>query len=102
MFLGQTLKEWKNNLPEVVDSINRFNEVTFRSMQQLMLSYFTRPVDFVPQQLPTFFKFNIGDKVLLDLSPTARRRLNFKYSLHKGKGLFLYKGFFVYPKTCCL
>lgn len=75
--------QWKNNLNEVVNSINYHSETRFKSMHQMMLSYFTRDVVYVPQ-MKTFFKFKIGDLVHFDLRPSARKNLSFKYSLNKG------------------
>lgn len=75
--------QWKNNLNEVLNTINYHSEKKFKSMHQLMLSYFTRNVVFLPQQ-DIFFKFKINDSVRIELSPTARKNLSFKYSLNKG------------------
>lgn len=52
-------------------------------MQQLLLAYFTRPTPYLPQH-ETFFRFKIGDTVYIDLTPSVRKSLSFKYSLNKG------------------
>lgn len=53
----------------------------------MLKEYFSQDTVHVPD-IPEFFKFNINDKVRLDLSTMERKELNFKWSLNPGKKVF--------------
>jgi len=44
----------------------------------------------VPQHNSQMFKFKLGDTVAIDLTPTQRKTLGFKYSLHPGQYIDVY------------
>lgn len=84
VFLGQPLTKWRDYLDRVVDSINHHNERTFKSMNQLLVSYFTQPTHHMLQTPNKYYKYNINDKVFLEATPSQRKSLSFKYSLNRG------------------
>lgn len=96
VFLGQPLTKWRDYLDRVVDSINHHNERTFKSMNQLLVSYFTQPTHHMLQTPNKYYKYNINDKVFLEATPSQRKSLSFKYSLNRGMFFYknLKKGFF--------
>jgi hypothetical protein len=53
---------------------------------QMLKAFFTEsPTTVLPQSLSHLYKFNVGDSVRINASPTQRRDLGFKYSLNIGK-----------------
>ena len=73
-------------MPQVVNTINHHQEKTFKSLNQLLVSFFTAPQDIVPQSSPRFYKYNINEKVGIVMTPGQRKQLGFKYTLNRGKG----------------
>lgn len=71
-------------MPRVVDTINYHSEKSFRSVNNLLVNYFTQTLPVVPQKVDKFYKFNVDDKVRIDLIPSQRKSLGFKYSLNVG------------------
>jgi hypothetical protein len=85
MFIGLALNKWKDNLPFVLDSINR-NKPDYKSQLNEIINFFTNPVTTIlPQENQKLYKYKIGDRVRINLSKAERTNLNFKYSLHFGK-----------------
>lgn len=84
--LGQPLTQWRQHLDRVVNTINHHHEKKFRSINQLLTDYFTRPtVVNLPQKQNHLYRYKINDQVVIDAPPHQRRALNFKYSLNVGK-----------------
>lgn len=77
----EPLKNWKNYLSEVVQILNGAQK-EYKSTNAMLTDYFTTPSTVIPQV--DLFKFQINDKVEIDLTPKQRRDLSFKWSLHKG------------------
>jgi hypothetical protein len=44
----------------------------------MLADYFKQPSMIVPQKQEKFYKFNVGDSVVVALSPLMRRSLSFK------------------------
>jgi len=82
---GQSLKQWKNVLPHVVNIINYHQEKKFKSKNQMLTAYFTSNTEMIPQSNKRFYKFDINDKVKIEMTPVQRKQLGFKYSLNRGK-----------------
>jgi len=82
---GKSLRHWRSYLDNVVDSINRHGEKSYKSMNELFKSYFTQPSVNIPQDLSKFYKFQVQDKVYIDVPPPGRRDLSFKYTLNQGR-----------------
>jgi hypothetical protein len=81
---GQPLNQWKNYLNQVITTINMHNERKYKSFNQLLTDYFTRSTVLLPQDHNTFYKFNVNDTVAIDVTPSQRKMLGFKYSLNRG------------------
>lgn len=81
-----TLKDWKNSINHIVATINnsRVREPE-KSINAMLYNYFTEPTVVLPQNNDRLFRFNVNDKVVVNLSPQKRRDLNFKWTLNKGK-----------------
>jgi len=75
--------KWRQYLPQVLNSINLKRGINRLSRQ--ILDYFTRKIVLIPQNLPNFYKFTVGQKVYIDISPVQRKDLSFNYSLAGGK-----------------
>jgi hypothetical protein len=85
LFIGLALNKWKDNLPFVLDSINR-NKPDYKSQLNEIINFFTNPeTTILPQKNQKLYKFKIGDRVRINLSKAERANLSFKYSLHYGK-----------------
>jgi hypothetical protein len=69
----------------VVNTINAYNRPNYKSKQAMLADYFKQPSMIVPQKQEKFYKFNVGDRVVVALSPLMRRSLSFKFSLFPGK-----------------
>ena len=80
---GKPLSAWKTYLPTVVDSIN-FTRPSERNSLDILIQYFTSPTVTIPH-MKKCFKFDINERVLIDLTPNLRRNLSYKYSLYFGK-----------------
>ena len=81
---GEPFTRWRTYLESVLNVINMHQEKTFKSHNQMLVSYFTKPTVVIPQTSPKTFKYKIGDKVTMDALPNQRRDLAFKYSLNRG------------------
>lgn len=88
-FLDQPLSKWRDYLPKIVNVLNMHNEKVYKSNDQMLNAYFTKPVTVIPQTVKKMYKFNINQKVRIDAWPSQRRNLSFKYSLNKGKFLII-------------
>ena len=83
-FSGLALNKWKDNLPFVLDTINR-NKPDYKSQLNELIAYFTNPVTTIlPQENPKLYKFKVGDRVRVNLSKAERTPIGFKFSLHYG------------------
>jgi len=83
LFLGLTLRDWRNELSFVLNTINHTRNNLSRSV--VLSNYFTGPRSAsIPQNVPEFYRFNINDLVRVDLMKT-QRIMPFKYSLERGK-----------------
>jgi len=51
----------------------------------MLTDYYSQPSTIVPQKQEKFYKFNVGDSVVVALSPLMRRDFRFKFSLFPGK-----------------
>lgn len=80
----EPFSRWKNVLDNVITLLNVKQEKTFKSNQDMLTTYFTQPTTVLPQSDSSMFRYDIDDRVQIDLTPTQRRALNFKWSLHKG------------------
>jgi len=78
------LAKWRDFVPEVVNSINQFKKPLPKSRIKLLTDFFTRKTVHLPN-IDNFYKFNLNEEVLVDLSTLKRKELNFKWSLHPGK-----------------
>jgi hypothetical protein len=87
LYAGKPLSAWKTYLPAVVDSIN-FTRPSERNSLDILIQYFTSPTITIPH-IKKCFKFDINERVLVDLTPSFRRNLSYKYSLYFGK-MFIY------------
>jgi len=70
----------------VVNSINSGKKRDLKSHLQILKAYFTRDTVHIPY-IPSVFKYQVGERVNIDLSTTARKQFGYKYSLHPGKAL---------------
>jgi len=78
-----SLREWKNNLPIVVNAINR--KLQNLSRMTVLERFFTSPRSpSIGQKIDHYYKFSVGDTVRVDLSAN-NRRWPFKYSLNAGR-----------------
>ena len=68
----------------MLDSINR-NKINYKSQLNELIAYFTTPSTILPQQQERFYKFNLGERIRLNLTKSERTALNFKYSLNFGE-----------------
>jgi len=84
-FSGKSLRHWRSYIDNVVNSINMHGEKSYKSMNELFKSYFTQPHVNIPQDLSKFYKFQVQDKVYIDVPPPGRRDLSFKYTLNQGR-----------------
>ena len=78
-----SLHRWKDFIQPVVDSIN-YNRPLVRNLRDDLAEFFCRETTVLPT-MERYFKYKIGDHVVMDLSNQARRSLSFKYSLNPGK-----------------
>lgn len=72
----------------MVDSIN-FDKKSYRNARDLLLDYYSPSKEslYTPVVIPqksSLFKFQVGDKVMLDFSKARRKDIGFKYSLDYG------------------
>jgi len=86
IYLGEALNHWSQVLPQVINSINYFNERSYKSVHQELIDYFTKPTVQVPQSLNKMYRFSKGQEVYIDATPEQRKQLGFKYTLNKGWG----------------
>lgn len=82
-------RHWREALPHVVNTINNHRQVKpYRGMHAILYHYFTQaknePVN-LPQSHPKFFKYEIGEDVLVDFTKKQRNEFSNKYSLVPGK-----------------
>ena len=87
-FLGENLTKWKTHLDTVLNAIN-FTRKTYRNYNDLLVEYFTSFSPVIPQSLEQLYKFKVGDKVLIDIPPSTRKNLGFKWSLQYGKFIIM-------------
>lgn len=80
---------WARHLSTVLAILNA-KVTSFRSTSEILSRYFTTPDNIVniPQKDSRFFRFNVGDRVYVHLSPAQRKALGFKWSLAPGSYLF--------------
>jgi len=83
VFSGLKLNSWKSVLDKAVNAIN-FNRQPWPNNLKLQKSFFTRDVSILPQNMPQYYKFKLGEIVRLDLSPSERRSFSMKWSLNLG------------------
>ncbi len=78
---------WKNHVEEVINIINaRHNKSSYRSFNTILKTYYGETDDtLLPQRLFKLYKFDIGDRVFIQLTPKIRRSFDFKYSLLPGR-----------------
>lgn len=96
------LTKWRDNLDTIVNIINQ-NKPQYKSVMQMLKAFFTEsPTTVLPQSLNHLYKFNVGDSVRINASPTQRRDLGFKYSLNIGKVITNPKIFLLYYKLILL
>jgi hypothetical protein len=83
--------KWKEYLDTVVNTINNHNKKDFRSLQNQLFTYFTQTHPVIPQKHFSFYKFNINDIVGLNVLAKQRKDFGFKYTLNRGKYIFVNK-----------
>ena len=83
---GLSLARWRDYSDEVVNSINRFKKPLPKSRLKLLTDFFTRETIHLPP-MDQFFKYALGEEVLVDLSTRQRRDLSYKWSLYPGKSI---------------
>jgi hypothetical protein len=83
-FEGEKLNKWRDNIEAVVNSINSGKKRDLKSHLQILKAYFTRNTVQFPY-IPSIFKYQVGERVNIDLSTAARKQFGFKYSLNPGK-----------------
>lgn len=76
--------KWRDFIPDVVNSINQNKKPLPKSRLKLLTDFFTRQSIHLPS-IDHFFKFDINEEVLVDLSTRERKDLGFKWSLHPGR-----------------
>lgn len=81
----EPLTRWKNYFETTIQTINRHQEKTYRSINQLLQAYVTATTSVVPQNIDHLYRYKVGDKIALNVSPNQRRQLGFKWSLNQGK-----------------
>jgi len=84
-YAGLALHKWRDYLSQVVSTINMHQKHSFKSINNMMIEYFTRKLPTLPQNQTKFYKFNLGETVGINVTPAQRRSFSFKYSLHFGK-----------------
>ena len=87
LFLGEKLNRWKDYIEVVVNSINNAKKTDIKSNLKYLTNFFTRKTVHLPYD-STLFKYNIGQRVMVDVSTKIRKSLSFKYSLNPGKSFF--------------
>jgi hypothetical protein len=81
---GLSLAKWRDFIADVVNSINNFKKKPLpKSRLKLLADFFTRKTVHLPS-ITHFFKFELGEKVVVDLTTRERRDLSYKWSLHPG------------------
>ncbi len=83
-FKQLSLANWRQYLDHVVSNINNNREWSDRSMNSVIVQYFTNPPIVIPQTNQRLYRFKVKDRVVVDLTKAERRDLSFKYSLHPG------------------
>ncbi len=81
-----SLNQWRNYISDVVNVIN--NTKPKSSINQILTDYFSKEITVFPQQNLNFFKFNINDKVKIDLTKKQRNDLSFKWTLNRGNKFY--------------
>ena len=79
--LGLKLNAWKQVLNHSVNSIN-YNKSTYKSKLSLLKDFFAKPPVSIPQSMKNMYRFSVGEKVYVDLTPIQRKNIGFKWSLH--------------------
>lgn len=87
-FLELHPRLWREALPYAVNVINNHQQVKpYRGINAILYQFFTQtknePIN-LPQSHPRFFKFNIDQNVLIDLTKKQRKDLKYKFSLMPG------------------
>jgi hypothetical protein len=70
----------------VVNAIN--NHRNAAPPAQTLVEYFSSPPPVFPLT-DRYYKYNVGDKVRVDLTPSQRQTLGFKYSMYYGMAQML-------------
>ncbi len=81
-----SLNQWRNYISDVVNVIN--NTKPKSSINQILTDYFSKEITVFPQQNLNFFKFNINDKIKIDLTKKQRNDLSFKWTLNRGNKFY--------------
>jgi hypothetical protein len=84
IFAGLALSAWKSVLEWAVNAIN-YRRNAWRNNLALKKHFFTRATPILPQTMAQYYKFNIGDIVRIDLTPSERRNFSTKWSFNIGK-----------------
>jgi hypothetical protein len=87
--LGLKLNAWKQVLNHSVNAIN-YNKITYKSKLGLLKDFFATPPVVIPQSIKNIYRFSVGEKVYVDLTPIQRKHIGFKYSLHPVVALLIY------------
>ncbi len=48
----------------------------------LLKDFFTKPPVVIPQSIKNIYRFSVGEKVYVDLTPIQRKNIGFKWSLN--------------------
>jgi hypothetical protein len=80
-YLGLKLNAWKQVLNHSVNSIN-YNKIAYKSKLGLLKDFFTKPPVVIPQSIKNIYRFSVGEKVYVDLTPIQRKNIGFKWSLN--------------------
>ncbi len=83
-------KHWKNELPYVVDTINNNNKIMYRSINAMLIDYFTQKIPpAVPQNQNKMYRYDIGQRVRFYLPKNERLSYtSTKWSLMYGNNPF--------------
>jgi hypothetical protein len=74
-------KPWREHVEVVVNAINSHRNAA--PPAQTLVEYFSSPPPVFPLT-DRYYKYNVGDKVRVDLTPSQRQTLGFKYSMYYG------------------
>jgi hypothetical protein len=95
--LGLKLNAWKQVLNHSVNAIN-YNKIAYKSKLGLLKDFFATPPVVIPQSIKNIYRFSVGEKVYVDLTPIQRKNIGFKWSLNPVGAPLIYTEFYTVKK----